>query len=207
MTGPFFPSVDSTTLKLRDQHLPDRLSSASLTETIQDTVGSMAVGVLPATVTYNDTLGTLSVGSASGPVGAQCRIYRNTTQTITAGSIQGVTLNTAGANDDTQYFSTDLAAGKITVLQAGSYLVSWAIRFSAATSGERYSSISVNGTANTRFESGGTRADLHTVTGSAPLRLATNDFVNLCAFVSGASVDVQGSNSFHTWMALVRLGA
>jgi hypothetical protein len=61
MTGPFFPSVDPTTLKLRDQHMPDRLSAAQLVETIQDTVGSMAAGTSPVTATYNDTLGTLTV--------------------------------------------------------------------------------------------------------------------------------------------------
>lgn len=207
MTGPFFASVDSATLRLRDQHLPQRLQSADLRESTEDTVGGMAVGVPPITVAYNDTLGTLTIGSASGPVGAQCRIYRTGTQTVTAGSIQGVTLNTAGANDDAQYFSTTLASGRITALQAGSYWASWAMRFGAATSGERYASISVNGTANTRFEAGGTRADLHTVVGSAPLRLVGGDYVNLCAFVSGASVDIQGSAAFHTWLALTRLGA
>lgn len=61
MTGPFFPSVDPTTLTLRDQHLPSRLSAANLVETIQDAVGSMSVGTSPVTATYNDTLGTLTI--------------------------------------------------------------------------------------------------------------------------------------------------
>lgn len=208
-SGPFFPSVDPQTLTLRDQHMPSRLSPANLTESTQDIVGSMTVATAPVTAAYNDTLGTVTIGydQAQSTYGDQCRLYRNGTQTITAGAVAAIILNTQTFLDSTALYSTNLTTGTITVLQAGSYLATWAIRFSAATSGQRYASISVGGVNNTRSEVGATTGSLTTQNGAAAIRLLANEFVNLCAFVDGANVDVQGANNFATWLSLVRLGA
>lgn len=125
MTGPFFPSVDSATLRLRDQHLPQRLQVADLNETIEDRVGSMFPGA-----TYNDTLGTVTLPSSSAATGfADVRLGTGdgttTAQTISAGSFTTVGLNTV-ITDSANRFST--STGIYTCQAAGLYAVTARVR-------------------------------------------------------------------------------
>jgi hypothetical protein len=203
--------VDLTTGKIYDDLLPSRLDPSNLTENIQDTAGGMIVLQPPLSGGYNDTLGQYTIGLSStgaNSVGKTCRIYRNGVQTVTAGAITAVACNTLDRNDDTTFYTPNTTTNRITVLQPGNYIAYWACRLKAATSGQRYTSIAVNGTSGTRAEVGRTTGELHTQSSSAPLRLAANDFVQLCLFVdTAASVDVDATTAFHTWFALVYQGA
>lgn len=125
MTGPFFPSVDPTTLRLRDQHLPQRLAPAELTEFIQDTVG----GMFPD-ATYNDTLGTITGGTKGAQTGfADVRLGSgdgtSTAQTVSAGSFTTVVLNTE-LSDVSDRFNT--STGIYTCASPGLYTLSARVR-------------------------------------------------------------------------------
>lgn len=125
MTGPFFPSVDSASLRLRDQHLPQRLQPADLTETIQDVVGSMFPGA-----TYNDTLGTVTLPSTSLTVGfVDARLGTgngtSTAQTISSGSFTTIVLDTEAADVSSRFNPT---TGIYTCAAAGLYDVTARVR-------------------------------------------------------------------------------
>lgn len=174
-------------------------------EQVRDVVGAALVEGANVGIAVDDATNTITI--AAPMVGATCRITASSTgQTLAADDIRIVDLDDATRNDDPTVFTVELADDRIKVLQAGSYVVHWALRLAAATSGSRYSSVAVNGKYNTVAEVGRTTGELHTQSSSSPIRLAANDYVNLCAYVDGASVGVESSQPFHTWLAIVRVG-
>lgn len=213
MTSPNFigATVDPATGRLYDTLVPSRLDAANLTETIQDVAGGLIQLSPPLTGGYNDTLNQFTIGLSStgtGGIGKTCRIYRNGVQTITAGTVTAVACNTLDYNDDTTFFTPNTSTNRITVLQAGKYLGHWSCRVKAATSGQRYSSLCVNGTAGVRAETGTTSGVLHTQSAATPLKLAANDYVQLCFFCdTAASVDIDATTAFHTWFSLMYVGS
>lgn len=198
----------------RFDHMDDGIKEASdRLDVVEPAVAAKTVvsvdGTPVSTFAVNTTPVTAEDVGAAPAQAAGVRLYAlSTNQALTNLNATQINLTNIEYNDDTSFYTVDLTANTITVLRAGLYLAGWSVKFAGGSAGQRYSSVSVNG--SIVREAGSKIADATAAAsarGSDSIRLAAGAVVDLRAYVDGgAGVTVAGAFLYETGLSLAFLG-
>lgn len=136
------------------------------------------------------------------------RIYADGNQTIPSGSFTQVGFDEFDYEDDSEFFTADLANDYIEIDEAGRYLIDGAATVDSGSTGYRWITAVFAGDEqllrDTRLVE---QAELVTGNPSITAELSAGDTVELEVFQdSGSDKTLDGGDPFYTWLSVNRLG-
>lgn len=146
----------------------------------------------------------LSVNTSNFSAVPQCRVTKSAVQSIPNNALTAITFNTETYDTGTpsnNMHDTSSNTERIVCRVAGLYLITGAIAWAAAATGDRVTAIHLNGTTYIGSAStDGTTASNTTTQATSLYRLAVNDYVVLHAYqTSGGSLNTyETANPAHT---------
>lgn len=177
------------------------------TWTDPSTAGSIDLNtdqVLTETI-YDKLLSNLKhLGGTKGTVA--CKVTHSTTQSLTSGATGAVTFNTETYDTDTMHDPTT-NPDRITITQAGIYLITGHLEFASNATGHRLAGIVVSNSYQARQHVPAVNGDETRLSVVALQRLAVGDYIQLYALQnSGGALNVQSGNAGACSLSVIRLG-